>query len=119
MEQGCEVTVVEMMEKIAAGETGAARLYMMQNLEKGGAHLMVNTKVERLEKAAVHAVDTKTGEQICLPCDCIVMAVGSVKNGFDTEGLQVPVHFIGDCSGERTADIASAIRTAYHAANAI
>ena len=119
MEQGCEVTVVEMMDKIAAGETGAARLYMMQNLEKGGARLLVNTKVERLEKAAVHAVDTKTGEQICLPCDCVVMAVGSVKNCFDTEGLQVPVHFIGDCSGERTADIASAIRTAYHAANAI
>ena len=42
---------------------------------------------------------------------------GSKANAFDLDGVTVPVTCVGDCSGERTADIASAIRTAYHAAN--
>ena len=31
----------------------------------------------------------------------------------------VPVKFVGDCSGERTASIAEAIRSGYFAANEI
>ena len=41
------------------------------------------------------------------------------KNVFDVEGVTVPVYFVGDCAGERTADIASAIRGGYKAANEI
>ncbi len=119
MEQGCNVTIIEMLDKIASTETGAARLYMMQSMEKGGVKMLVNTRVECIEAGVVHAVDTQSGEAVTVPCDHVVMAVGSVKNGFDAEGITVPVHYIGDCSGERTADIASAIRTAYHAANKI
>ena len=47
------------------------------------------------------------------------MAVGSKANSFDVSAVKVPVTFVGDCSGERTADIASAIRTAYIAANSL
>ena len=45
------------------------------------------------------------------------MAVGSKANAFELDGVTVPVTCVGDCSCERTADIASTIRTAYHAAN--
>ena len=38
---------------------------------------------------------------------------------FDDSSITSPHVGVGDCSGERTADIASAIRTAYHAANEI
>lgn len=119
MAQGCEVAIIEMLDKIASTENGAARLYMIQSLEKGGAAMHTETRVERIENGVVHAVNVKTGEAVTVSCDHIVMAVGSVKNSFDAEGINVPVHFIGDCSGERTADIASAIRTAYNAANNI
>ena len=47
------------------------------------------------------------------------MAVGSKKNELDVEGVNVPVYYAGDCAGERTADIASAIRGGYNAANEI
>jgi SNF family Na+-dependent transporter len=67
----------------------------------------------------VEAVNTQTNETLLIPCDHVVMAVGSVKNSFCTEGVTVPVHYVGDCSGEKTADIASAIRSAYHAANSL
>ena len=41
------------------------------------------------------------------------------KNVLDVEGVTVPVYYVGDCSGERTASIAEAIRTGYQVANEI
>ena len=35
------------------------------------------------------------------------------KNVLDVEGVTVPVYYAGDCSGERTASIAEAIRGGY------
>ena len=49
----------------------------------------------------------------------VVMAVGSRKNVLDVEGVTVPVYYAGDCSGDRTASIAEAIRGGYKAANEI
>ena len=49
----------------------------------------------------------------------VVMAVGSRKNVLDVDGVTVPVYYAGDCSGERTAGIAEAIRGGYKAANEI
>ena len=56
-------------------------------------------------------------ELVGIACDYVVLAVGSNAIGFDLDGVTVPVTCVGDCSGERTAAIASAIRTAYRAAN--
>ena len=42
-----------------------------------------------------------------------------IKNVFDVSGLTVPYVLVGDCSGERTADISSAIRSGYNAGNGI
>ena len=49
----------------------------------------------------------------------VVMAAGSVKNNFNVEGINVPLYYAGDCSGQRTAGIAEAIRSGYKAANEI
>ena len=66
---------------------------------------------------AIRTAEDGTEEPVKIACDYVVMAVGSKANAFDLDGVTVPVTCVGDCSGERTADIASAIRTAYHAAN--
>ena len=66
---------------------------------------------------AVRTAEDGAEEPVKIACDYVVMAVGSKANAFDLDGVTVPVTCVGDCSGERTADIASAIRTAYHAAN--
>jgi len=62
---------------------------------------------------------TQGEEEITIPCDMVVMAVGSRKNAFCVEGVTVPVYYAGDCSGERTASIAEAVRGGYNAANDI
>ena len=70
------------------------------------------------EGKTVNVTDAE-GNEVAIDCDTIIMAVGSKKNEFDVEGVTVPVYYAGDCAGERTADIASAIRGGYNAANEI
>lgn len=121
LEQGCKVSIVEMMDKIASGESSTILPIILKDFEKGGLKQFVNTRVNGVAEdgKALLATDTVSNEEIAIPCDYVVMAVGSKKNTFDVSGVTVPVQFVGDCSGERTADISSAIRTAYAAANSI
>ena len=70
-----------------------------------------------IEGNAVKAMQGE--EEITIPCDTVVMAVGSRKNVLNVEGVTVPVYYAGDCSGERTAGICEAVRGGYKAANEI
>ena len=115
LEGGCTVTIVEMMDKIANGESSTILPTIMGNFAKAGVQQLVNTKVQSIEDGSVKAL--KGEEAITIPCDTVVMAVGSKKNVLDISGVTVPVVYAGDCSGERTAGILEAIRGGYHAAN--
>lgn len=117
LERGCEVVIVEMLDKIAAGESGTVLPTIMAKFAEKGVEQHVNTTVTAITGAGVEA--TCDGEPLTIACDAVVMAVGSRAVPFDASGISVPVRFVGDCSGERTADIASAIRSAYAAANEI
>ena len=118
-EKGCEVTIVEMTDKIANGESSTVMPTLMANYAKYGVKQLVNTKVSAIEEGKVVAVNTADNADVVVDCDYVVMAVGSKKNVLDVEGVEVPVYYAGDCAGERTADIASAIRGGYNAANEI
>lgn len=113
--RGCQVDVVEMLDKIAAGESGTILPTIMAEFAERGVGQHVNTRVTAITEEGVQA--EHEGEAVCVPCDWVVMAVGSRAVPFDASGLTVPVSYVGDCSGERTADIASAVRTAYRVAN--
>ena len=115
LEKGHSVTIVEMLDKIAAGESSTILPTIMGHFAKAGVQQLVNTKVQAIEGNAVKAL--KGEEEIAIPCDTVVMAVGSKKNVFDVSGITVPVVYAGDCAGERTAGILEAIRGGYHAAN--
>ena len=47
------------------------------------------------------------------------MAVGAKKHLPDMDGCPVPVHYIGDCGGERPSNIDHAVKSAYDTANAL
>ncbi len=117
--KGHEVTVVEMMGRIAAQESQTVLPLMMKDFAEHNVQQLTNTKVASISNNTVKAVNTKDNTEIEIKADTIVAALGSRKNVMDVTGITKPVHYVGDCSGERTADIASAIRTAYHTANAI
>ena len=115
LEGGCTVTIVEMLEKIAGGESSTILPTIMADFAKHNVTQLVNTKVQAIEGNVVKAL--KGEEEIAIECDTVVMAVGSKKNTIDLSGVTVPVVYAGDCSGERTAGIMEAIRGGYHAAN--
>ena len=118
---GQKVSVIEMMDKVAKQESATIRPYMMANYEKYGIKMYVNTQLKRIEpgKIICASVNDPEGPETQIPANFVVMAVGSRQVKPDLEGLTVPYTFIGDCSGERTADISNATKTAYDAANAI
>ena len=117
LEQGCTVSIIEMMDKIANGESSTILPTILADFRAHDVKQYVNTKVSAIEAGAVKAMQGE--EEITIPCDMVVMAVGSKKNSFNVEGVTVPVYYVGDCSGDRTASIAEAIRGGYKAANEI
>ena len=117
LEKGCTVSIVEMMDKIANGESSTILPTIMADFKAHNVQQYVNTKVSAIEGGCVKAM--QGDQEIAIECDTVVMAVGSRKNVLDVEGVTVPVYYAGDCSGERTAGIAEAVRGGYKAANEI
>lgn len=121
VKKGCKASVIEMMDKIANGESPTILPLIMSDFAKHDVKQYVNTKVNSItnDGNTILATDTKEEKDITIDCDMIIMAVGSKKNTFDVDGVTTPVYYAGDCSGERTASIAEAIRGGYQAANEI
>lgn len=117
--KGCDVTIVEMMDKIAAGESSTVLPLVMKDFATHDVKQFVNTKVLSIVDNTVVAEHTTDQSEVIFEADVIVNALGSKRNLFDESGITIPMTYVGDCSGERTADIASAIRSGYHAANNI
>ena len=117
--KGLDVTIVEMMDKIAAQESETVLPLMQEDFAKHDVKQLVNTRVSEIKNNVIYATNTTDNTNVELNTDVIVNALGSKKNLFDDSKLTVPFTYVGDCSGERTADIASAIRTGYKAANEI
>lgn len=119
LEKGCDVSIIEMMDKIANGESDTILPIIVKDFKEHNVKQYVNTKVNRIEGNTIYATNTADNTELTIECDVVVMAVGSKKNVLDVEGVNTPICYVGDCSGERTASIAEAVRTGYHAANEI
>lgn len=115
LERGCKVDIVEMLDKIAAGESSTILPTIMAEFAAAGVGQHVNCRLTAVTEKGIEAEGPDGA--VSIPCDWVVMAVGSRKLPFDASGIEAPVVYVGDCAGERTGDIASAIRSAYHAAN--
>ena len=119
LEKGCQVSIIEMLDKIANGESDTILPIILKDFETHNVKQFVSTKVDHIENDGHCVVCTKDDQEVRIDCDMVIMAVGSKKNVFDETGINKPITYVGDCSGERTASIAEAIRSAYHAANEI
>ena len=118
-EQGCQVSVVEMSEKIAS-EVGMTVLPTMLEFFKEHAiaqftgHKVINIRANEV------ICENQDGQTVKIPCDYVVMASGARSVKFDTAPLTdkgISVVEIGDC--RQVANISQAIKTGYEAANAL
>ncbi len=116
-ERGCKVSVVEMMDKIAAGESTTILPTLLENYKTYGVAQYPGHKVKEFRLDAV-VCENKDGAEITIPCDYMVLAMGARSNEWDAsalEGTGVEVYAVGDAAG-KAADIANAIRTGYDTA---
>lgn len=118
-EQGCQVSVVEMSDKIAS-EVGMTVLPTMLEFFKNHAiaqftgHKVINIRANEV------ICENQDGQTVKIPCDYVVMASGARSVKFDTALLAdkgISVVEIGDC--RQVANISHAIKTGYEAANAL
>ena len=115
--RGCKVSVIEMMDKIAAGESTTILPTLLENYKTYGVEQYPSHKVKEFRMDAV-VCENKDGAEVTIPCDYIVLAMGARSNAFDAVALEaagIPVYSIGDAAG-KAADISNAIRTGYDTA---
>ena len=115
--RGCKVSVIEMMDKIAAGESSTILPTLLENYKTYGVEQYPSHKVKEFRMDAV-VCENKDGAEVTIPSDYIVLAMGARSNEFDAAALEaasIPVYSIGDAAG-KAADISNAIRTGYDTA---
>ena len=118
-EEGNKVSIVEMDNNIAKGESSTILPTMMENFSKNNVKIYTNHKVNKIDKDCI--ICENDSKEIKIPCDYVVMAVGAKPNSFEINKLlenNIKVVKIGDCK-DRASDIENAIKTAYDAANEI
>lgn len=119
LQEGNKVSIIEMDNSIAKGESSTILPNLMENFTRNNVKIYTNHKVNKIDKECI--ICENNNNEIKIPCDYVVMAVGARPNSFDVDKLlenNVKVVKIGDCK-DRAADIENAIKTAYDAANEI
>jgi len=97
--QNKRVTVVEMLDDLAADLEPRSRMALVSLLKGEGVEMLPGWTLERIEDGEIIVVDRKRREK-AVRGDSVVLALGLVSNRELTEDLQenfTEVHVIGDC----------------------
>jgi 2,4-dienoyl-CoA reductase (NADPH2) len=113
-----QVTVVEMVERMAANVGPSTRWVLMKNLQMKGVELRTGTKLVAITDTDV-VVETAAGRD-SIPADTVVMAVGTrsvndLARRIERDGT--PVVTLGDAASPR--NMIDAIREGFEAALAV
>ena len=82
-ENGCKVTVLEMLPEVCADIEPVRKICVMEEIAKRGIATVTNITVNRIENGCVYG--SKDGKEESYPCDYAVVAVGSRSN--DSSGI--------------------------------
>ena len=99
-----KVTVVEMLDTLAAGMEGVHKEYLLERLAKLGVTILTRTKAETLEKGGL-TVSTGDDHRKLIKADTIVIATSPDPNQdlFEELSGKVPeIKLVGDCAEPRS-----------------
>ena len=116
--RGCKVTIIEMMDQIAKEESNTVLPTLMSELEHYNVQIVTSAKLSEIKDDSVvveKTIDDNTSTEE-IASDFVVMAVGARKNLPELSDCPLPLHYIGDCAGERPSNIEHAIKSAYDVA---
>ncbi len=103
-EQGCSVTVVEMLPKIGRGMEAMTKKVILKQLQKNNVTMLTDTRLSRIDDKGV--VVNQDNREKFIEAEKVVIAIGTKP---DTElydkikPLGYEIHQIGDCLEPRTA----------------
>ena len=106
------------MDQIEKEESSTILPTLMSELEHANLQILTSAKLSEINDHAVIVEKTENEKTSVLEIrsDFVVMAVGARKNLPDLSACPLPLHYIGDCAGERPSNIDHAIKSAYDAA---
>lgn len=122
-EKGYNVSVVEMMDKIAKEESSTVMPSILASFKEHDVKVYTSSKIKEmsLEGVKVDKLDKDgnvIGEEM-IRGDFIVTALTSRKNPLVLEGVKAKVVYVGDCKDSCPNNIENAIKSSYDACNAI
>ena len=104
-EQGCSVTVLEMLPKIGIGIEAITKKVILRKLKESKATLLTDTRLSKIEDNGVVVVDQKNREKF-IEAEKVVIAIGTrpdTKLYQKIKPLGYKIYQIGDCLEPRSA----------------
>lgn len=98
-DKGYKVAIVEMLDKIAAGESGTVLPLITKDFEKHGVAQHVSTKVNEIRDNVIYATNLTDNTEAVISADTIVNALGSGKIYLTRLELQRLLHILGIVPG--------------------
>jgi len=104
-EQGCSVTVIEMLPKIGSGMEAMTKKVILKQLQKSNVTMLTDTRLLRIDDKGVVVVNQDNREKF-IEAEKVVIAIGTKP---DTElydkikPLGYEIHQVGDCLEPRNA----------------
>ena len=114
---GIEVTIVEMLEKIAAGESATLLPFIHAELARHRVRVLTQHRVESVEADGLRVIPPD-GSTRSIPCDTVIVAVGTQRNPTFAEEIEargLECHIVGDCAEASRGTLADAVHDGFWA----
>jgi len=107
-ENGCPVTIVEQLPKIAEQMESITRKVLLRQLKENGVRLLTGSRLSRVEDRGVF-VGANDGNESFIEADAVVIAIGNTPDKSLYEKIEstgAELYQIGDCLEPRSAKAA-------------
>jgi len=107
-ENGCPVTIVEQLPKLAPQLESITRKVLLKKLKDFQVTFKTGHRLSRIEPNGVY-VTTEDGKEVFVEADAVVLAIGNRPDNTLYEQIKsfgIPVYQIGDCLEPRSAKAA-------------
>jgi 2,4-dienoyl-CoA reductase-like NADH-dependent reductase (Old Yellow Enzyme family)/thioredoxin reductase len=104
-EQGCSVTVIEMLTKIGSGMESVTKKVIINQLKKNNVVMLTDTRLSKIEDNGVVVVNQDNRERF-IEAEKVVIAIGTkpdTKLYDEIKPLGYEIYQIGDCLEPRNA----------------
>jgi 2,4-dienoyl-CoA reductase-like NADH-dependent reductase (Old Yellow Enzyme family)/thioredoxin reductase len=118
-ENGCQVTIVEQLPRVAGQMESITRKVLLQKLKENQVRFFTGHRLSRIADHGV-VVTAEDGAESFIEAEAVVMAIGYQADNRLYEQIRsfgIPIHRIGDCLEPRSAK--AAIREAAEIGRAI